>query len=101
MVKKFHPKEVSFTHPQENFAEQYGFDKKTRLTPREECIGRSKWDKKYEHDYPESCMSNTRPQEHNYMRGKPHGYGCHAAAGAKAGKLRTSGRSGAHRIGKR
>lgn len=93
MVKKFHPREVSFTMPQENFAEYYSFDKTNTPSPRQRLAGVDKYAMKY-------CMDDEyRPKEAKYLRGNPSGYG-HSAT-QRRGSERLSGKAGAHRIGKR
>ena len=94
-MPKYHPRPISFDAPQENFAEYYGFDKRTQPTPREKLLGMDRWDKKYGNsEYLKECA----PKEHAFKSGKAHCYSCH---GSQSGKLRNSGSAKAHRIGKR
>lgn len=91
-IHTFHPPQVNITHPQENFAEMYSFDKKSTIGPRERMVGVDRWDKKY---CDESYEKEARPKEHSFKKGEPHKF----SHTKREGKTRTSGVG--HRIGKR
>lgn len=55
----------------ETYKRNYSFDKKDTLTPREQLLGKSKWDKRFEQDYGESSHMGS-DKERAFMKGTPH-----------------------------
>lgn len=93
-VRKSYPKPVDIAYPQENFVEAYEFNRKTSVRSPVEGYEYRAHMREDDNYYKES-----KPKEHRLVIGAPHGYG--HSIGQRAGKLRLSGKSGAHRIGKR
>lgn len=99
-MAKYHPRGINPAAPQENFALYYSFGQKDKVPARMQGVV-SKW--QYQdacRPHPEGCPYDIiSAQERKFVKGSASGYG--HGVGQRAGKLRTSGKAGAHRIGKR